>query len=208
MVTSYPLLAVTRENEFYSFSITDVPVRINDKEFILMNRENSPILKLGLCRRGCDIKDIYEGDIIRSNGVDYVVLYQRGMILTSKDRDKKYLWQLEDYEKVGDVFTQDFPLEIIFPKSVHYKYRDNPVYTKEITGMFDGKLFIDGISTRVNPEDLQQYANFTNEGTKVYFGDLIRGYPVELYYGRPVIKHDGIIEDVTAKTQIERKKEK
>lgn len=197
--------AFTKDGKFFAFKLSDVPINIDHQHFILANKENTPILKLGLCRRGCDIPDVYEGDILNCDGEEHVLQYQRGFILLNENRRRRYLWEFDNFKVVGNIYDTEWAFSINCAKSVRYRYNNTLLYPKSFAGYYKGKILLEGTNTKVSPRFIQQEACFTYEGEKIFFGDLIEGYPVELYYGRPVIKHDDIIHDVICNIELPKK---
>lgn len=203
MENCYPIKARTKSGDFYEFKVTDVPVFLDREHFVLLNKSDSPILKKGLCIRGCDISNIFEGDIIESEGVEYLVRYQRGFFCKDKNNNTKYLYELHDIKHIGHYLDTPWPgVKMTFPAKMYYKYHDALIVPKSFVGCDKGKVIIADIPNRVRPEELQQEAKITYNNTKIFFGDLVDGYPVELYYGRPVIRYDDVIYDISREMNI------
>ena len=191
----YKMRAFTLTGELYSFSISDVPTRISATEFILALKPDSPILLSKHIMRGLDIDNLFEGDIISSGGEKYVVNYMRGFRATSEKGELKYLYEFDDYEVIGNVFTMDFPIRAPLRKTMVFKYRNSKIQIKDITGIYKGYVVVKGLTVKLDPTELQQEAGFSYKGDTVFFGDLIEGCPVHLYKGRLVIqKADGIYD--------------
>ena len=203
MENFYPIKARTKSGDFYEFKVTDVPVYLDQEHFVLLNKNDSPILKKGLCIRGCDIPGIFEGDILEEDGVQYLVRYQRGFFCKDQNNETKYLYELRDAKKVGTLFDTPWPsARVAFPTKMYYKYHGSLIFPKSILGCYEGRILVADFSDKVRPEEIQQDAKLTYAGEKIFFGDLVDGYPVELYYGRPVVKHDNIIYDIVRKMNI------
>lgn len=201
MVDCYPIKARTRTGEWYEFTELDVPCYINDSEFVLLRKWDSPILKGGMLLRGCDIPGIFEGDKLLCEGVEYTVMYHCGFVCKDANKNSKYLYQMKDYEKLGNI-AEDKDCTYSFPKKIYYKYRDSLVFPRSIKGAAQDRVIIDGLGATYHFEEIRQEARLSYERKKLYFGDLVEGYPLELYYGRPVIKHDNVIYDIVTKQNI------
>ena len=202
MADYYPIKAKTLSGDWFEFSIADIPCYINENEFILLRRVNSPILRAGLVLRGCDLPGVFEGDVLLHEGIEYTVHYHCGFVCKDADKNNKYLYELKGYEKLGNIVDME-NCAYNFPKKIYYKYRDVPIFPRSIKGATADKVIIEGfgVTSHFN-EEVRQEARLSYERKKLYFGDLVEGYPLELYYGRPVIKHDGIIYDIIAKQNI------
>lgn len=198
----YPIKARTRKGDWYEFTVLDVPCFINDNEFILLRKWNSPILKAGQLLRGCDLPGIFEGDKLLYEGIEYTVIYRRGFLCKDSDNNTKYLYEMQGFEKLGNI-VDDEDCTYSFPKKIYYKYRESNIFPRSIKGATADKVIIDGLGVTYHFEEVRQEARLSYERKKLYFGDLVSGYPLELYYGRPVIKHDGIIFDIITKQNIE-----
>lgn len=202
MPDCYPVKAFTRQGDLYEFSATDVPCYINKDEFVLLRKPDSPILQGGLLVRGCDIPGIFEGDILVSEGVEYVVQYRRGFVCKDANKRSKYLYQLKDYERIGSVLDRE-DCTYTFPKKIYYKYRGNLIFPRSVQGAADNKVIIEGLGVTSHFDEIRQEARISYEDKKLYFGDLVDGYPLELYYGRPVIRHDDVVYDIVSKLNIQ-----
>ena len=206
MADCYPIKARTRDGDWYVFTELDVPCFINNNEYILLRKPNSPILQAGLIMRGCDIPDIFEGDRILADGVEYTVIYHCGFICRDAEKNTRYLYEFDSYKKLGNVIDEE-DCTYVFPKKMYYKFRDFQIFPRAIKGATADKVIIDNLGATYHFEEVRQEARISYERKKLYFGDLVSGYPLVLYYGRPVIKHDDIIFDVVTKKEIAHRKE-
>lgn len=191
----YSLKTYTVRNEPYIFSMLDMPFKISEKRFILAAKKNSPILRSDRILRGMDIPDLYEGDILRWNSDEWLVQYMRGFRLINRKTEVKMLYEISDYEILGDIYTLDFPVDPAIKKELTFKYRDDRIRLSDITGMYKNKLIVRGVTDKLDPTELQLEAGLALNDRSLYFGDLIKGKPLELYYGRPCIKtSDGVYD--------------
>ena len=195
-MNSYNMRAFTREGDLYTFSVRDVPMHISDKEFVLALKRDSPILKSDVIMRGTDVGDLFEGDIVESDGIKYVVQYMRGFRLCSANNDIKFLYELKNYKVVGNIFTEDFPRRVPLRKKLCFRYRNSRVKLDDITGVYKGYAIVRGITSKLDPCELQQDAGLTYKGNTIFFGDIVDGQIVYMYYGRPVIKTPNGIYDI------------
>lgn len=194
-MNSYRMRAFTHDGSLYTFSMLDVPMHISENEFVLALKRDSPILLADRIMRGMDILSLFEGDIIESDGIKYVIQYMRGFRACSSDNDIKFLYELKDYSVVGNIFNMDFPRKVPLRKKLNFRYRNSKIKLEDITGTYKGYAIVRGITTRLDPCELQQDAGLTYKGNTVFFGDIVDGYTLDMYYGRPVIrKPDGIYD--------------
>lgn len=194
-MNSYNMRAFTLNDELYTFSMLDIPIRITEKEFILAMKPRSPILKIDNIMRGMDLPNIFEGDIISGDGVVYLVHYLRGFRASDSDGIVKHLYEFKDIQVISNIFNTDFPIKAALKKKLLFKYRDRKLKMENITGIYKNHMVVRGITTKLDPSELQQEAGFSYKGNTVFFGDMIEGYPVELYYGRPCIcKPEGMYD--------------
>lgn len=200
-MNSFPLRAQTLTGELYTFSMLDIPMRISNKTFVLARKPNSPIMRLDDITRGMDIPGLFEGDIIKANGKEYLINYMRGFRASSSD-SVAYLDELEDYQVIGNIYTNEFPIKCALLRKIVYKYRDNKIKIDDITGIYNGYAIVRGVTDRLCPDELQQDAGFTYNNTKVFFGDIVEGEVLTMYCGRPVINVNDKIYDVIRKTNI------
>ena len=90
---------------------------------------------------------------------------------------------------------------------MYYKFRDFQIFPRSIKGATADKVIIDNLGATYHFDEVRQEARISYERKKLYFGDLVNGYPLVMYYGRPVIQHDNIIFDVVTKKEITHRKE-
>lgn len=189
------LKTTTVDGAWFPFTIFDIPCRVDENHFVLLNRPYTPVLNLNSIRRG-DASGYYEGDILRVNGREYVVCYRRGFYAISVDLHIIYLHQLpEDTMYVGDYMDLDFPVVVSFRNAVLYKYKNTIFRLEDIVGMHEGLIVTRVFDRPIKPADVQQSCGMSINNTKLYFGDIVEDSPVELIGGRVCIrKADGAFD--------------
>lgn len=202
----YPLRARTVSGELYTFTMSNIPLRIDSKTFVLAKIPNSPILKWNTIQRGLDIPDIFEGDILEIEGKLYLLGYERGFNLVAEDcvSGYDYLYNHKDYKVVGNIYTMKFPKQLKAVKRLTFKYENRIVPINLITGYYQDNPIATGVSHYVDMDRLQQSAGISINNQKIFFGDMLNGCPVELYMGRVVIKYRSNYLDLANNTVIVR----
>lgn len=194
---SYPLKATSICGKYLvDFGLEHGPVPLDDKTFALSKSPNTPILLYDSILRGCDIKDLFAGDLIRADGIEYLVSYHRGLVGRSTDDVRAVLYFEKDgkYEMVSNIYNRELMMssrQSTFP----YKYKDNIFYLQDIYGMLDGKLVVNVHGGLLVPvEEAQQYAGVRDhKGDQVFFGD----YGTKLVNGQIIATINGLEVNIT-----------
>lgn len=203
MCSYYPVKSRTKDGGWFAYTFADIPCYINSEEFVLLNRKQSPILLAGEVLMGCDIPDVFEGDIIMDTdtGEQYTVQYIRGIVLTGEKR--KYLYEVPNFMKVGEARNADGSIPFPVSKKLYFKYNNVIMYPRSIYGAIRNKMVLEGFHTVDDMTQIREDARCTYKDQKLFFGDLVDGQVLYMHYGRPVINTpDGKIFDVICEKYI------
>ena len=195
------LRALTLTGKTYTFSIKDVPVLIDeDDTFILMRRENSPILRFNTITSLTDISSIGVGTVLTDATRTYVVSFKRGFAAVDSEHNVYKLNTLHDYT----IDNTDTYNTGCYNQRLLFKYDDLQFQIKDIVGMIHNYAIVKRNHTLVDMSLVQQYAGITYENNKVFFGDIINDGVVTLYQGRVCIRCGSTYYDMTDNQVIER----
>lgn len=190
--------ARTLDNKWYPFTMQDVPTRINNSEFALMQRPNTPLLLLKEIRRGDDYHDVYEGDIIFAEGKEWLVCYERGFYAINTDRITRHLHTFSDFKIVDNCFDREFPIPILMRSKHLFKHRDVIFRLEDIIGSYDEKnVILRSFSAPVPSVEIQQECGVMLDSVRVYFGDIVNDKRICLYKGRVAYTDGNSYTDVT-----------
>ena len=171
------LRGISTQNQFVYFGIEDGPVSINDKQTILMNRKDSPIIITKSIMRGTDSESLFESDFIINKinmlMIGYVVYTSRFCVWDIKREIVVPLSELPPYFNTGN-------------KTMH---RISDVIEKGSSLQFygDGSFF--RIKRVMYAEPDRIWVNLkTNEGLPISHVSYCSGYIDEngnnLYFGQ------------------------
>ena len=187
--------ALTVNNDWYVFTIADIPTPIDDGLFILLGKSNSPKLRLDTIRRGDQESMLFEGDVINMNGDRWLVCYERGFYVINSSYIIKHLYQLDEYTFMGTCDNQKPIVPISFKMKHLFRYGDIVFRLNDIAGGYDNKVIVRACRNHISPEDIQQECCMTIDNVKVYLGDTIGDSTVELHGGRIALcSPSGIID--------------
>lgn len=176
------LQALTIKGVACKFSIYDVPVAIDDEQFILMAKPGSPILRTQTIVSCTDIPNVCEGTILTdNNGVDYVVSFKRGFAAMDAQRAVVKISDIVGCHISGSI---DLSTIALCRQRLIYRYKDLQFQLKDFVGISDGKAIIKESHTPIELSNVQQYAGLTYNGKNVFFGDYIDGFKVVMHKGR------------------------
>lgn len=193
----FTMTALTHNGDWCTFNISDIPCYINDKEFVLLNKPNSPILLAGTIRRGDSKYNLFEGDIVSVDNHLYLVCYERGFYLIDADYQVRYFSSLLHYTVVGTSDTLEFPVKLSFRLKHLFKTKGVLFRLQDIIGSYKGDLLIRTCSKPVPIDTISQECCFVHDKTRMFFGDIIDGVPIEMYKGRLVLNNNNIMYDAT-----------
>ena len=189
---------LTTNGDWFPFSMSDLPVLLNEECFVLFGCANSPWLRIDSIRRGDPETGLYEGEVIQMDGCNWVICYERGFYAINEDYISKHLNTLRDYTVLGD--APNVPIEMSVSSRANHLFKiDDTIFRiQDIVGAFDGKLLLRSLKEPIDTDKIQQECCATYKGKRVYLGDMLDGCPLELVNGRLVRKTpDGVI-DITS----------
>lgn len=174
----YKLRAKTvNGGDVYQFDVSDIPVRIRETSFVLMNKPGSPILWTSPITCFTEYKDIWEGDILEHDGVLYAVIFQDSAYILQDKNGNTLPLDTENCTKVSTIYEDDsWKLEFETPA---FKFNRVKFYLFDILGSYGDKCRIKKVKELVDPHEFQQYSRMDD----MYFGDIMQGFPVCLRNG-------------------------
>lgn len=169
------------------FTLADAPVRIFEDTFILANRTPSPFLTLSTVVRVMDHLDIGEGDVVSYRGVMCTVTYNRGFQLVS---EKGTVYPSNCVPSCNVISVGTRPTSQIQFKSPNISFQ---LYA--VLGCYEGKVVTAHDPNPCDPELLQISAGFVYKRQKLFYGDMVDGYPLIMWRGRPCVHmEEGYVE--------------
>lgn len=180
----YPLSAVTLVGDrLCPFRLEDGPCAIDNKTFVLQNIANSPILRYDGIYWSTLVEDYYEGDLLEVADEIYVVTYSEGFIAVSDNRRLRLADLPRPAKKVGHVF-RDANKHYITRKRTSYKSGDVLWSIRQVIGANAEGVFLNHSGMGFVPySNIQQYSGVNYKGTKLYFGDIVKGQRLHLING-------------------------
>lgn len=197
------LRALTLDNKLYAFTVADIPVAVGEDTFVLLKRRFSPILQLNTIVIGSDV-GVYVGDILKGDDELWYVCYESGFAAYTKGREKKrLLYEFDTLDVVGQM-TEEEKVEMGFKKlKLKFKYNGYIFTQMDIVGRYKDDLVLRNIQGRVMSSDIQQDLITSIGGKKVYLGDLYRGLPIFMCWGRICIQTEFGVYDILEKGYIQ-----
>lgn len=193
------LCAKTSNGALYRFSLSDVPVCIDEHHFALLNKENSPLLLINTLVAGMDIPDLYEGTIIKSDNKLYTISFKRGFAAMDNFRN---VFKLSDISTPYTIEGEVASFEGLCRQRISYRHKDTNFQIKDIIGIVNGNLIIKEYYTRIPLNEVQQFAGTSYKGSKVYFGDKLDGGTVVMHKGRVCIYDGATYLDIVDRKEV------
>lgn len=184
----FMLKATSTNQQWFEFSIKDVPTPISDDRFVLLHKPNSPILFLNGIRRGDPQTHLFEGDVIKYEDDLYLICYERGFYAINRDYVVRLFDELTDYEFVGTMDDVEIDIPISLKKTLLFKYKNTVFKINDIVGASNDGILINSLSEAIKPELIKQDCCFIHNKQRVYLGDMINGVPVQLVNGQLRVK--------------------
>lgn len=188
------LRAVDRKGAPYIFYPEDVPVRTFDDTFILANVPGSPNLYLKSVVRVMDHMDVGEGDRVDINGQQYTVQYVRGFHFRADDGTIIRSDQVTNC-KVLSVGTRTV-------SRIQFRSPNTAFQLHAFLGTYEGRIVSAHDPCPFKPEDLRVSAGLTYLQHKLCYGDMVDGFPLIMWRGRPCINSNGSYIEVPSKILI------
>lgn len=184
----FTLKAISTENKWVEFSMSDIPTPISEDKFVLMKRPNSPILNLEGIRRGDPDTGLFEGDIIEQDSELYLICYERGFYAINGDYVVCLFDKLQNYKLVGDTSTMDINIPISYKKTLLFKYKNTIFKINDIVGASNNGMLINSLAEVIRPELVRQDCCLLYNKQRMYLGDTIEGLPLQLVKGQLKVK--------------------
>lgn len=182
MRNTLSLKALTTKQEEYTFDIQDIPVMMDEAQFVLMARPGSPILLADTVVTGSDIPGIFEGTTLKDEqGQDYLVSFKRGFAAMGSMSGVRKMSEVGNYTITGYKSVESISL---CRQRILFKYNDIQFQFRDFVGIINGNPIIKESYTPIDPAKLRQYAGLTYNGKPVFLGDIIDGCTVTMHNGR------------------------
>lgn len=188
------LQTLTAKGESCEFSVHDVPVTIDDEQFVLMAKPGSPIMLNKFIVSCTDMPNVHEGTILMdSKGKEYIVSFKRGFAAMDAQRNVIKISDIGDYTVTNSVSLSSIST---CRQRLIYKYKDIQFQLKDFVGLSDGKAIIKENYTPIVLDEVQQYAGLTYNNKSVFLGDVIDGHKVVMHMGRICMDCGGYFVDL------------
>lgn len=176
-----------KNGNFCTFSIEDAPVLLNNyNEYILCNRNNSPIVKGSTFHIGDRDTGFFVGDIVSKDGVNYLISYERGFYGISENYVRCHLDKLRGCDVVSNYFTNGYPIKLQVRRKFRFKYKDITFTLNDLIGIYEGKILTRLCNEAMDVKEISQDVGIIHNGKRLYLGDEIPEGIVELHDGRIV----------------------
>ena len=197
----FMMKALTAKNEWYTFTIADIPTPFSETEFALLGQPGSPRLQLKTIKRGDSETGLFDGDVILMAGEEWLVSYERGFYIINALYETKFLYEVTDFSVLGSCYTdRDFPIKPKLCIKNLFKFKDKVFRIVDIVGTHTGDSLIlrcYGSPVLIGVDDVQQECGMSRNKTRLYLGDELDGGIVELYGGRICLFANGVYTDLT-----------
>ena len=184
-----------KSNDWFSFTIEDIPTMIDSDTFVLLKKVNSPKLQLKTIRRGDVATGLFEGDVIVMDNTNWLVCYERGFYVISDAYVIRYLHQISDYKVIGTADSCNFSVPINFKANHLFKYKNTIFRFNDIIGGYKDKIIVRACKKPIEPSDIQQECCMSVNGCKIYLDDVVDGKKVLLHNGRICYEEDSVYID-------------
>ena len=178
------LKAISTNQEWVTFTISDVPTPIQDGLFVLLMRPNSPILKLDSIRRGDEDTMLFEGDVIEEDNTRYLICYERGFYAIDSDYIVRSLDSFKEIKIVGNVDTVDIGVPISFKKTLLFKYKNCIFKINDIIGGTKDGIFINSLAEEIPFDRIQQDCCLSIAKKRVFLGDKFEDNTLTMSHGQ------------------------
>lgn len=191
MQNYFQLKARTLDKNWQSFSIATTPVEITEGKAVLLSKPNSPIILSKDIRRGDWEYNLFEGDVVESEGVQYLICYERGFYAIDESYTIKNLYQLKEPKVMGvKDYDLEFPITIKLVKTHMFKCFDTKFYIRQIIRAEGDCLVLKSRGEAVPVQLVQQECCMSYDKKRIYLGDFIGESKIELRGGRVCIQTD------------------
>lgn len=193
----YTMKTLTINGDWFPFTISDLPVLLDEEYFALFGCSNSPRLRIDSIRRGDYESGLYEGEVISMDGCKWVICYERGFYAINEDYVIKHLNTLQDFTVLGDSPEVPIDIPVSYRANHLFKVDDTIFRIQDIVGAYNNKLLLRSLREPVDTDRIQQECCATYKGKRVYLGDVLDGCKLELVHGRLVRRTPEGLLDIT-----------
>lgn len=189
MQSFYPLRAVHKNGKgYFDFNISDGICPSTTKEFILLNRRGSPILRMNPIFRGTEDGKFFEGDIVISEKEIYCIKFFNEFIAVNAFYRKK-LDELVNPVIVGTSVLTDSRY-YSNPCKITFKHNGTVFGFGNFGGVVGDKIVIntDGWQ-RVDPSEIHMSASNLEGRGKLYLNEVIDDKIVTMQNGRILLQN-------------------
>lgn len=196
MKNSFKMRAPTVNGEWYSFTVGDCPMKLTDNTFILLGKQNSPVMYCDVYR-GDEESGLFEGDVVWCDDKSWLVCYDRGFYAINKDYEVRYLYTLYDAKYIG-VVDHDLVFPIPYSRRVHHKfsYKDVVFNLWDFKAIEDDGIHIHRYRKALKAEDIHQEAGIRIDNRKAYLGYKYNDRVLVMKGGRLVYEDDSDLIDI------------
>ncbi len=176
--------------QWHIFYLQDIPVRIENDVFILLNRARSPKLLFNEVHVGCEEYGVFEGDVVQSGSKQYLVLFDGGFYLTDMGGNVCYLHDVPDITVQSTYHATAFAPLFKRSHAPIFRYESSLFLLADISCGFSETLYISGNDAEIPVYDVHQSSGVMMGGRPVFFGDTTPYGEVRMQGGRIVAGSD------------------
>lgn len=182
-MSSCRLRALTPYGMSYIFTVDRIPVRVYEDRFILARDPQAPAMLLNTVCRVMDHMDVGEGDKVLIGNEKYTVSYVKGFQFNGEQGTVIPSHLVSECEVLN---VGRGPGSKIQFKSPGASFR-----IQAFLGCFEDKVVIAHDVQPRNIDEIKLNAGFVYHKQKLFFGDIVDGYELQLWRGRPCICREG-----------------
>lgn len=189
--------AQTLQGKLCEFTVHDIPVITGPDALVLLNRRFSPILKRSTIRLGSDV-GVYVGDVLRDrDGSEWFVVYSCGFAaINMQTRERRVLYAFDKLVVTRQLSPQEEQSLGVLTGKFKFKYQGLVFPLMDIVGKYQDTMLVCGMQERVNLGEVQQDTGMSRNGKRVFYGDLYKGMPVIMCYGRISVQTEFGVYDI------------
>jgi hypothetical protein len=189
------LRAQTLKNKTVYFGVEDAPVCINDKQTILCNKQNSPILLSKTIARGVESREFFEFDFVcnraDSKFLGYVVYTDGFYIWNPKDSDNLIpIRSTDNYTFLENI--RGYRIEELsrLRSCIRFKGNDRLFRLNRIMYSSRENIYIElkGCSGPVPITSIKMCTGIGVERKELAFGEYLKDGIIELHDFHPMVK--------------------
>ena len=191
------LRAPTVNGTWHSFEIGDGPTRLTESTFILLGKENTPVMYCDVYR-GDRESGLFEADVVFFDDKSWLVCYDRGFYAINEDYEVRYLYTMSGCQHMG-VCGHDLEFPVSFHRKVHHKFCSAGVVFNlwDVQEVTEQGLEVARHKKTVPLSDVHQECCARFHKSVMYFGYEYGGHRIGLYGGRIAYVENGKCYDMT-----------